>query len=309
MAVDLENGHSFDHLLVKMSENQVPIVYNENYNITAFGIEKLHPFDSTKWGRIIQMLIDKKILVGTSSCVEAVQATDADLLTVHTKRYLKSLKWSAVLARITEIPFVGCLPNAIVRRKLLRPLRFQTGGTVAACNLALETGWAINVGGGFHHCSADSGGGFCVYADIQMGLKSIMGLFVCLFDMHLPKSIFSLRSLQISSDKPNGVKKSLIIDLDAHQGNGHGTDYLNDSRVVILDAFNNSIYPQDYPAMAAIKYPVKLSNWIEDGDYLDKVRCALEFCLDKEKPDFVFYNAGTDIMDGDPLGQLCISKV
>ena len=36
----------------------VPIVYSANYNITACGIEKLHPFDSCKYGRIFQDLIE-----------------------------------------------------------------------------------------------------------------------------------------------------------------------------------------------------------------------------------------------------------
>lgn len=42
------------------------------------------------------------------------------------------------------------------------------GGTILAAKLAKERGWAINVGGGFHHCCADSGGGFCAYADISL---------------------------------------------------------------------------------------------------------------------------------------------
>lgn len=37
-----------------------------------------------------------------------------------------------------------------------------------AAKLAKERGWAINVGGGFHHCCADRGGGFCAYADISL---------------------------------------------------------------------------------------------------------------------------------------------
>lgn len=37
-----------------------------------------------------------------------------------------------------------------------------------AAKLAKERGWAINVGGGFHHCSSEKGGGFCVYADISL---------------------------------------------------------------------------------------------------------------------------------------------
>ena len=40
-----------------------------------------------------------------------------------------------------------------------------------AGKLAMERGWAINVGGGFHHCSRDRGGGFCAYADITLVIK------------------------------------------------------------------------------------------------------------------------------------------
>lgn len=44
----------------------------------------------------------------------------------------------------------------------------QVGGSILAGKVAKERGWAINVGGGFHHCSAEQGGGFCVYADISL---------------------------------------------------------------------------------------------------------------------------------------------
>ncbi|CAI2371448.1 unnamed protein product [Moneuplotes crassus] len=35
-----------------------PIVYSPGYNITAFGLEKLHPFDSRKYGRIYNFLTE-----------------------------------------------------------------------------------------------------------------------------------------------------------------------------------------------------------------------------------------------------------
>lgn len=44
----------------------------------------------------------------------------------------------------------------------------QVGGSIVAAKLAKERGWAINIGGGFHHCSAEKGGGFCAYADISL---------------------------------------------------------------------------------------------------------------------------------------------
>ena len=39
-----------------------------------------------------------------------------------------------------------------------------------ACHLAFKQNWAINVGGGFHHCHSEDGGGFCAYADITLAL-------------------------------------------------------------------------------------------------------------------------------------------
>lgn len=39
-------------------------------------------------------------------------------------------QWSLVVATITEIPPVLFLPNFLVQRKVLKPLRMQTGGTI-----------------------------------------------------------------------------------------------------------------------------------------------------------------------------------
>lgn len=67
------------------------------------------------------------------------------------------------------------------------------GGTILAGELAVEKGWAINLGGGFHHCSSEKGGGFSPYADITI-------LIHCLFKCFTDK-----------------IKKVMIVDLDAHQ--------------------------------------------------------------------------------------------
>ncbi|RYQ95446.1 hypothetical protein Ahy_B08g090738 [Arachis hypogaea] len=66
------------------------------------------------------------------------------------------------------VPPVGLFPNCLVQQKVLHPFRKQVGGTILSAKLAKERGWAINIGGGFHHCSAEKGGGFCAYADISL---------------------------------------------------------------------------------------------------------------------------------------------
>eukprot|EP01018_Ginkgo_biloba_P021683 Gb_35289 [translate_table: standard] len=116
-----------------------------------------------------------------------------------------------------HVPPVALLPNFIVQRRVLQPFRKQVGGTVLAGKLAKERGWAINIGGGFHHCCGNKGGGFCAYADISLCIQ------------------FAFTRL--------GISKVMIIDLDAHQGNGHEMDFANDGRVYILDMYNGEIYP------------------------------------------------------------------
>ncbi|ERE66664.1 histone deacetylase 11-like protein [Cricetulus griseus] len=262
-------------------EKRWPIVYSPRYNITFMGLEKLHPFDAGKWGKVINFLKEEKLL-SDGMLVEAREASEEDLLVVHTRRYLNELKWSFVVATITEIPPVIFLPNFLVQRKVLRPLRTQTGGTIMAGKLAVERGWAINVGGGFHHCSSDRGGGFCAYADITLAIKFLF-------------------------ERVEGICRATIIDLDAHQGNGHERDFMGDRRVYIMDVYNRHIYPGDRFAKEAIRRKVELEWGTEDEEYLEKVERNVRRSLQEHLPDVVVYNAGTDVLEGDRLGGLSIS--
>ncbi|KAJ7390876.1 Histone deacetylase 11 [Desmophyllum pertusum] len=62
------------HLYVEVTANQWPIVYSEDYNIGFMGLEKLHPFDSGKWGKVFQYLKDAN-MVDEKSVVEPRETT------------------------------------------------------------------------------------------------------------------------------------------------------------------------------------------------------------------------------------------
>nr|XP_006817070.1 PREDICTED: histone deacetylase 11-like isoform X2 [Saccoglossus kowalevskii] len=268
-------------LYIDVSDRQWPIVYSQDYNIGFLGLEKLHPFDAGKWGKVYAFLKEDGML-RDDTIIAPREAGEKDLSVIHTKRYLDSLKWSVNVATITEVPPVAFLPNFIVQRKVLKPFRIQTGGTILAAKLAIERGWAINIGGGFHHCSGDRGGGFCAYADISLAIKFLF-------------------------DRDPKTKKAMIVDLDAHQGNGHERDFMEDDRVYTMDVYNRHIYPHDGFAKRGINRKVELMSWTEDAEYLEKVKMNLELSLGEFVPDIIVYNAGTDILDGDPLGALSIS--
>ncbi|MQL97445.1 hypothetical protein Taro_030133 [Colocasia esculenta] len=232
--------------------SKVPVVYSSSYDIAFLGIEKLHPFDSSKWRRVCQFLITNKI-VDKLQIVEPLEASKEDLLVVHSEAYLNSLKSSLNVSIIVEVPPVALLPNCLVDKKVLQPFRKQVGGSILAAKLAKERGWSINVGGGFHHCSAEKGGGFCAYADISLCIH------------------FAFVRLNIS--------RVMIIDLDAHQGNGHEMDFSTDNRVYILDMYNMEIYPHDFEARRYIDQKVELVSGTRTNEYLQQLDRALEIAV------------------------------
>jgi len=207
------------------------------------------------------------------------------LLTVHTKEYLESLKSSRVVAQITEVFVCAVLPNWLVKSRVLNPFLYATSGSILAAKVAMEKGCAINLGGGYHHCCGYQGGGFCAYADITLSLMFMRKCFP-------------------------SIKKVMIIDLDAHQGNGHERDKIvtNDKNLYIMDMYNPFIYPGDVIAKRAIDLEIKVESGSGDDIYLPELETGLATAFKAFTPDAIFYNAGTDILEDDPLGQLNVSQ-
>ena len=132
--------------------------------------------------------------------------------------YLFSLCFGWKVARLVEVPY-WWIPGWVYRWRLLDSMLYSTQGSILASLVALEQGWAINLSGGFHHASFDRGGGSCIYPDISLIVHFL--------------------------ESRAGMKRIMIIDLDAHQGNGFEKDLIHNDDVYIIDCYNNQIYPSD----------------------------------------------------------------
>lgn len=267
--------------------SKIPIVYHPGYNIAFWSLEKIHPFDTQKFKRIHKNLISSSHQNLTqSSFYEPLPPTQEDLENVHSSRYLESLNSNVHLQKILELPIVAVLPQQLLKKKVLDPMLLQTGGSALAAELALKYGWAINLGGGFHHAHYDGGGGFCVYADISLMVEKTL------------------------SKHPDQVSRIMIIDLDAHQGNGYERDLANNDKVHIVDAFNAQIYPQDNDAFSSVTTPIPLTtpDLKSDLKYLPLIQSQIFQSFYKFHPNFIIYNAGTDCLEGDPLGCMDLSS-
>ena len=61
----------------------------------------------------------------------------------------------------------------------------------------------------------------------------------------------------------------MIVDLDAHQGNGYERDLLDDEHVIIVDVYNHGLnYPNDAIAKQAIKHDINVTYYDKDESYI-----------------------------------------
>ena len=79
----------------------IPIIYHPKYNITVFGLERLHPFDGLKYRRIHEALIADGIRK-PADFTRPPPIRREDLERVHTPEYLDFLEH--IHARWQRIP-------------------------------------------------------------------------------------------------------------------------------------------------------------------------------------------------------------
>jgi histone deacetylase 11 len=256
---------------------KVPLIYDSRYNISAFGLEHLHPFDSRKYSKIRNYLLSSGLRTA-NDFVKPVPLSNEQILKIHTPGYLESLKNSSVLAKIFEVSAAAAIPAGLLDWSVLYPMRIAAGGTLNTCRLAMKYGLAINLGGGYHHADRDHGSGFCVYADVPIALTILF--------------------------QEGKFGKALIVDVDAHQGNGFANTLRGNNWAHVVDLFDESIYP--FPKVVE-DFSVPLPAQTRGDSYLARLEETIPVAIARFKPDLIVYNAGSDVLASDPLSSLILS--
>jgi histone deacetylase 11 len=267
------------------------LVYTGRYNIGFLGFERLHPFDSRKYGRAWRAIGREVRRSRNRAWVRVARpASIAELAAVHDPAYLTRLGDPREMAAALELPFVCRLPGWAVRWSILRPMRWAVAGSLVAARGALADGVAVNLSGGYHHAKPDRGEGFRVFNDVAYLLHGWR-----------------------AEERLGPDERVAYIDLDAHQGNGVCHHFSADRQVFVYDAFNRDIYPSyDRAARARIDCPVPLPSGCTGADYLRLLELTLPGFLDSigrnGRVGLAVYNAGTDVFGGDALGGLGLSS-
>jgi histone deacetylase 11 len=268
----------------------VKVVYSPHYDISFFGVERLHPFDSRKYGRAWRELRRRfGRSLGDRLVTVDRPASETELLLGHSSEYLTRIRQRKVLAAALEVPELSRAPSWLLRWRVVRPMRWAVRGTIIAAQLAMREGLAVNLSGGYHHAKLSCGEGFCLFNDIAIAVRA-------------------LRRDGLLSDG----SRTVYIDLDAHQGNGVCHQFKDDARTFVFDMYNQEIYPSyDAESHDRIDCDIGLSGGTSGNEYLAVLRDRLPAFLDslgKNTPiALAIYNAGSDVVEGDPLGELGLS--
>jgi len=200
---------------------------------------------------------------------EPKMPSEKNILAVHTREYFESLLHLTIDKRVArKIGFP--LSEALIERELR-----IAQGTIEGCEYALEYGISMNIAGGTHHAFTNRGEGFCMLNDQAIAAR------------YLQNKGF--------------VKKILIVDLDVHQGNGTAEIFQNDTSVFTFSMHGAGNYPFK-------KEKSDLDIAVPDGSgdelFLPKLKETLHRLIEEQKPDFIFYLSGVDMLETDNLGRL-----
>jgi len=148
-------------------------------------------------------------------------------------------------------------------------------GTIKASEFAIENGIAMNIAGGTHHAFSNRGEAFCMLNDQAIGAKYLQ--------------------------QKGLAKKILIVVLDVHQGNGTAEIFRNDTSVFTFSMHGQSNYPF---VKETSDLDIALKNDTKDAEYLAVLKETLPKLIQQEKPDFIYYLCGVDVIETDKLGKL-----
>lgn len=254
--------------------SNVRVFFHERYVYDVVEAGSRNTFDIEKARHVRDRLVAEGRLAG-QEIIAAPPASLAQLRLVHTESYIDSLNDASVLARLLMLD-----PTHPWDDRLLQPFLHATGGTIAAARYAhAHAAIGFNLGGGFHHAQADKAEGFCALADVAIAIRLLQ--------------------------RTDAVRRTLIIDLDYHHGNGNAAIFAEDESVFTL-----SIHAGNWCWITKRhNLDIELPPGTGDATYLAAVREHIPQVIDAFRPDFVVYVAGADPFIEDMLGDFEITEL
>ena len=243
--------------------------------------------ESPESKRRVRDLLERSGLISQLALVQPIPATEAQLEYFHTRRHIDAVR------QMSEIGGIDCGDSAIVGRGSYEIAKLSAGGAIQAVKAVVQhetvnTAYALTRPPG-HHAEADRGMGFCIFNNIVLAAR------------------YAQREL--------GLKKILVLDWDAHHGNGAEDAFYDDDSVLFVSVHQDNLEPigrgakEDIGCGRGTGFTVNVPLYAGSGDAVYKY--AFEQVIipaaDSFKPELVLVSAGQDGSIFDPLARMMLS--
>lgn len=239
--------------------------------IYAHPLPEGHRFPMVKYELIPEQLLHEG-LISQENLFQPGVLDETIVLQTHDAAYWKQL--NDLTLSVKDQRRIGFPLSA---RLVERELRIAQG-TIDGCGYAFKHRVAFNVAGGTHHAGTNWGEGFCLLNDQAIAANWLL-------NNNLACSI-------------------LIIDLDVHQGNGTAQIFENNPKVFTFSMHGANNFPA---RKEQSDLDIPLQDGVDGPAYLSILKAKLPHLIAQQKPDFIFYLSGVDVLETDKLGKLALT--
>lgn len=264
--------------------NVVGIMYSEDLITYDFG--EGHPFRGKRFSDFLitfqQLGLDE---LPQLKIIRSRPCSFEDLLLVHNEEYLEIIKQG-------EKRYESLSLDTPLRPGMLEAAMNVVGASLNALRYVIEGNapFAVGMGGGMHHAFPNSGGGFCIVNDVAICAEYLR--------------------------KKQGSKRILILDTDAHYGDGTAKIFYETPEVLFISIHQNpaTLYPgtgyiREVGRGEGEGYNVNIPMPVYGNDpSYDLVYSDIVVPLVEEfKPEIIIRNGGSDPHFSDKLTDLGVS--
>ena len=259
----------FAVLIGNLINTMFPIAFHPIYK---YPVPEAHRFPMDKY-ELLPMQLLREGLADQSEFFSPTPVDMQAVYAVHDREYADRFVQGKLSRK--EMRRIGFEQTPLLADRELR----ITNGTLQGALKAFDTGIAFNIAGGTHHAGPDYGEGFCMINDQAVAAQFLI-------------------------DRKK-VKQVLIIDLDVHQGNGTADIFSNQPRVFTFSMHGSNNFPF---RKEKSDLDIPLADRTGDQTYLQILSDVLPKLVDQVKPDFIFYQAGVDILHTDRIGRMACTQ-
>jgi len=223
--------------------------------------------------------------------VEPETAPDEVLRTVHSSEYIRAVREASLFGAQPRGAFGLGTGDVPAFWRMHEASARIVGGSLAAA-LAVwrgELDHGVNFTGGLHHAMPAAASGFCVYNDVAVAIRALLGA---------------------------GARRVAYVDVDAHHGDGVEHIFWDDPRVLTVSVhesartlFPGTGYPQDIGGDGAQGTAVNLAlpAGTTTAGWARGIEAVVPAVVRAFEPDVVVSQHGCDAHALDPLTNLRVS--